>query len=69
MSYVVTGPLVILKNEDGQLVHLYEGATVPESVADGEIDRLVNLELIEKEGSSKASKSQAKGDPTDEAGK
>lgn len=46
----VSAPLVIAKRADGSDVYLYEGATFPEGMAEGEADRLA--EYLEDDGDS-----------------
>lgn len=40
---VVTAPLVIAKRTDGSDVYLYQGARLPDGLADGEAKRLVDF--------------------------
>jgi len=44
--FTVVGALAIVKGTDGKVKYLYRGATVPEGVSSGEVDRLVELGLI-----------------------
>lgn len=55
MSYVITGPLVITKKEDGSDLYLYEGSQIPDHVSDDECKRLVSLGLAEKSDGRKSS--------------
>lgn len=46
-GHVVTGPLAIAKDIDGQRRYYYKGAPLPsDELADGEIDRLVAAGLV-----------------------
>ena len=56
MSYHVTAPLVVAKQPNGSDLYLYQGAPVPDGLADGEIKRLEEGDFIEKDGSSKSDK-------------
>lgn len=48
MSYVVTGPLVITKKEDGSDLYVYKDGVLPDYVTEDEAKRLVSLDLVEK---------------------
>jgi hypothetical protein len=47
-SFTVVGALAIVKGKDGRVVYLYRGAEVPEGVSKEELDRLVDLGLVEQ---------------------
>lgn len=53
MAHKVTAPLVIAKNEGGSDVYLYEGAEVPNGLAEGELKRLKDGEFVEEVKDSK----------------
>lgn len=55
----VTVPLVIAKLADGSSVYLYEGALVPEGLADGESQRLQDGEFVSNDESKPAARKSA----------
>lgn len=57
-NYTVTAPLVITKKDDGSDLYLYEGAFLPEGLADSEVKRLVDGGFVEKQ--SNAAKAEGK---------
>lgn len=53
----VTAALVIAKRADGSDVYLYEGATLPEGLKDGEAERLADFLSDEDEKPARKSSS------------
>lgn len=45
-TYVVTGPLALVKNEDGSTAYLYRGAPIPPHVTGDELQNLVDSGLV-----------------------
>jgi hypothetical protein len=58
MSYHVTAPLVVAKQPNGSDLYLYQGAPVPDGLADGEIKRLEEGDFIEKDAAEAKSASK-----------
>lgn len=56
----VSAPLVIAKRADGSDVYLYEGATFPEGMAEGEADRLAEYLEDDEQAEKPARKSASK---------
>ena len=54
----VNAPLVIAKRADGSDVYLYEGATFPDGLLDGEAERLA--EFLEDDPSDEGGKKSSK---------
>jgi hypothetical protein len=51
VSYLVTAPLVIAKDQAGQLHHMYAGSVIP-WLSDVQRDHFLDLHLVEELGSS-----------------
>lgn len=47
-AHVVTGPLATPYREDGTRAYLYQGALLPDGLREGEVDRMVDLGLVEE---------------------
>lgn len=59
MAHIVTGPLVIVKKQDGSDLYLYENAVLPDHVGDEDVKRLVALGLVDKVTAAEAKASGA----------
>jgi hypothetical protein len=46
MTYLVTGPLVLIKDTAGRITYVYEGHMLPEWTGDDTISQLLNEKLI-----------------------
>lgn len=55
MSYHVSAPLVVAKQSNGSDLYLYQGAPVPDGLADDEVKRLREGGFIEKDEDTKSS--------------
>ncbi|SIC56369.1 Uncharacterised protein [Mycobacteroides abscessus subsp. abscessus] len=51
MGYLVTAPLVIVKDQVGKLHHTYHGATIP-WLSDEQRDHLLGLGMIQEDGTA-----------------
>lgn len=47
-NHTVTAPLVVLRQQDGSRVHLYQGAPVPDTADSEHVDQLVELGMLGK---------------------
>lgn len=47
-AYKVTGPLATPYLEDGARIYIYEGGILPDGLREGEVERLVDLGLVEE---------------------
>lgn len=56
----VNAPLVIAKRADGSDVYLYEGATFPDGMAEGEAERLADFLTDDEDGDTSKSSSRSK---------
>lgn len=58
MSYHVSAPLVVAKQPNGSDLYLYQGAPVPDGLADDEVKRLEEGGFIEKDAAESKSSSK-----------
>lgn len=63
-NYTVTAPLVVLRQQDGSYVHLYEGTPVPDSGDTNHVKQLVDYGML-----SAAADEPADGPPARSASK
>lgn len=47
-NYVVTAPLVIVRQKDGSRVHVYAGAPVPKDADREHLEQLIDQDMVEK---------------------
>jgi hypothetical protein len=53
VTYSVVAPLVLVHDDEGVVSHVYQGAVLPD-VDKGQVDHLLELGFIAKEGSDEA---------------
>lgn len=48
MAHLVSGPLAVVRDDTGKLRYYYQGTVLPEDLPAAEVDRLVDIGLVEE---------------------
>lgn len=68
MSYLVTAPCVVAKDQDGRLHHVYEGGVI-QWLSDEQATHFLGAELVVEQGAAPAAESVEGGKPETDANK